>query len=112
MDKAERWGAAGAVLGIATHLALAVAQLAAFIEGFSLWFGYGAVTAILAFCFSVFIPLVGPIGTTALAMYGAVYGWDWTWWQAALLCMPFLIFALFASTLVAIWSTISGRRAY
>jgi hypothetical protein len=62
-------------------------QITAFIAGIERWLGlpwFGA--------FLLFIPAnTALIAASVVAYYGATQAWGWEWWQAALLCWPFLI---------------------
>lgn len=45
------------------------------------WLGYGSFVAVLTVMFIGWVPVIG----SALGMLGAVFVWQWEWWQAALL---------------------------
>lgn len=89
----EAAAGAGAVAFFVLQIALGIAQLFAFIEGVALYFGYGWLGSAIVFVVAAMIPF-GAIATTILAMYGAIEGWGWPWWQAALLCMPYFIISV------------------
>ncbi|MGY3581601.1 hypothetical protein ACVIGB_000327 [Bradyrhizobium sp. USDA 4341] len=72
---------------------LGLVQLAAYFEGIELWLGFGLLLGLVSFIVLGAIPL-GSIITAGVAFYGAFYGWRWYWWEAALLCFPFPLFAI------------------
>jgi len=95
--------------------ALVMAQSLAFVEGAELLMGIGWLLAILIFCVVVIFLRFATIFASAVAFYGAMYGWDWEWWQAALLCFPGLIFMFVAGgsgVVQALWLKATGRDVY
>jgi len=86
---------AGGVLYFVIWLGLAIFQLAAFVEGLDFWLGLNAFWSTLAFVLAIMIPSLGSIAIAVVGFVGATEGWRWEWWQAALLCFPFVIMSFF-----------------
>jgi hypothetical protein len=78
------------ILLLALYFALAIAQAAAFFQGMELWFGIGWILSLVIGIIVLGLPF-GSSVCTAVAFYGAYKGWQWEWWQAALLTFPFAI---------------------
>jgi len=79
-------------------------------EGLDVWFGFGTVLSIISFVIAM---ILGPIGSVAIAIIGfvgATDGWGWEWWQAALLCFPFVIVSIFAFGVTGIFSLFQRRE--
>jgi hypothetical protein len=82
------------LLALVALAAAAAALGSAFVEGARLWPGLPAWAG-----WAVFVALL-PLGrwtglpVAVLAFWGAWAGWGWAWWQAALLCVPFLALLL------------------
>jgi len=75
------------------YLALAVAQVQAFLHGMELWLGVPWALSLVIGLIGYGLPF-GPLVCSAIAFYGAYKGWQWEWWQAALLTFPSAIFNL------------------
>jgi hypothetical protein len=86
-------GAGGGVLFI-LYFALGIIQIVAFMEGLDVWFGFGALLSIITFVIVMFIGPLGSLAVAGIGFYGAWRGWQWEWWQAALLCFPFAVLGL------------------
>lgn len=84
----------GALLALA-HASLAVFQLAALYAGIEVWLDLEMLpTIVISIAIVAVSMMIGPLGSFAVlvgAFFGAMDGWDWQWWQAALLCFPFAI---------------------
>jgi len=86
-------GGAIAILWIG-YLALALFQIAAFIQGMETWWGLSTFFALIVGLIILSVVPFGSTITAIIAFYGAYKGWRWEWWQAALLCFPFAILSL------------------
>jgi len=78
------------ILIVVAYIGLGIVQLVAFMQGLDVWLGFGGVASIAIFVVAVSL---GPIGSMAIAIIGfmgATKGWGWEWWQAGLLCFPFV----------------------
>jgi hypothetical protein len=73
------------------YLALGAAQIAAYLAGIHLWLGVGTFFGLIIFFGTAALPFPGAIFDAAISFYGAYKGWNWPWWQAALLTFPFAI---------------------
>lgn len=91
----------GIFLLAAAWAVLYIAQIIAFIKGLEICFDFGWILKTISVIVYLFI-FRGAIGTFAMAIigfYGAWKGWHWEWWQAALLCLPFIFLGVFAPIL-------------
>jgi hypothetical protein len=76
------------------YVVFGVAQTGAFVAGMGAWLGLGALASMALILVLGILPL-GALATSAIAFYGAVAVWGWSWWQAALLTLPFAILGIF-----------------
>jgi hypothetical protein len=90
----EKLGGAALVVLWLAYLALGLFQIAAFMQGMETWWGLNGFVAIIIGLILLGIVPFGSIIASALAFYGAYKGWHWQWWQAALLCFPFVILSV------------------
>src|SRR5262245_53807294 len=81
---------------VALQLALLIAQAAAYFQGMELWLGFGWLASLVVGVLAAGWLPFGSLAMSAVAFYGAWRGWDWEWWQAALLTWPFAIISLAA----------------
>jgi hypothetical protein len=91
-------------------LVAAFASFFAFMDGVHLLLGWGGLASFALFVGLHLIPGIGALAASGLALYGAMYAWDWTWWQAALLVFPSLILALVAGAAAGVGGLISKLR--
>lgn len=79
---------------------LYIAQILAYIKGLEVWFGFGWILQTIGIMLVLMIrgPIFG-IAFAIIGFYGAWKGWSWQWWQATLLCLPFIVFIFFLSVL-------------
>lgn len=85
----------GAVIPV-LYFALTAVQFFAIIAGLESWVGLHWLIAVPLSLVVATIPLIG----TIVGVMGAVVGWEWLWWQAALLFFgPFLAMVALASVL-------------
>ena len=69
------------IIGFVVFFGMGIFQMAAIIAGFNVWLGWNWFLSLVIALFITYIPLVGQI----VGIMGAVKGWGWEWWQAALL---------------------------
>lgn len=77
-------------LGFLIFFGVGIFQLAAVIAGVEHWTGLSGFVAVILALLVNYIPLLGQV----LGIAGAVKGWGWEWWQAALLFFGGLLFPL------------------
>jgi hypothetical protein len=81
-------------LGVLAYFAFGFLQILAFVAGIKLWLGVGTFVAVLiGLGLGALIPL-GGVFASIIAFYGAYKGWGLQWWQAALVCAPFLVLSI------------------
>lgn len=61
---------------------------AAFWAGAGEWLGLGPVATVLAIIICTLTPGLGGLGYITVAFQGAVLGWNWPLWAAALMILP------------------------
>ena len=90
----EKLGGGAVVVLWIGYLILGLFQIAAFMQGMEIWWGLNAFFSVLVGLLVLGIIPFGSFIAAAIAFYGAYKGWRWEWWQAALLCFPFVILSL------------------
>lgn len=90
-----------------TYLALSVVQLVAFMEGLDTWLGFGNIASVAIFVVAFMLGPIGGIAIAVVGFMGATNGWGWEWWQAALLCFPFVILSFLSMGTSSILSLFS-----
>lgn len=92
--------------------AIAIVQLAGFLEGLHHLWGWSLWLTIPAWILCAMLGPLGAIGMLVFTFIGAKDGWGWAWWQALLLAAPYLIIQLFAAGAVGTVSVFGmlGRR--
>lgn len=96
---------------ILAQIAIAIAQLFAYLDGMQLYFGLGAILSFIIFVLVFFIPVLGATFVAVMTYHGARYGWQWEWYQALLLAIPGVIVSV-AILVVGGLASIFTRRAY
>jgi len=92
------------------YIGLAFVQLVAFMEGLDTWLGFGSFLSILTFVIAVFLGPLGGVAIAVVGFVGAMEGWGWEWWQAGLLCFPFLVLSFLVVGLSSIVDVLRLRR--
>jgi hypothetical protein len=83
---------------IVLYILLGIAQITAYLKGINLWLGIGTLLGLIIFFGTAWLPF-GSVIDALIGFYGAYKGWQWEWWQAALLTFPFAIVGLIISSL-------------
>lgn len=87
-----------------------VFQLQAYLQGMESYFQIGTLWSIIIGLVVMNLPL-GFIAIAALTFYGAYYGWHWELWQAVLLAVPGIVFAIAALAIGGLTTVFfAGRR--
>ena len=81
-------------------IGIGLAQWAATAAGLDVWFGWTGFFTWVAAGILAYIPIIG----TICGFCGAIYGWDWAWWQAGLLFFGTLVAMLAISTMGQVMS--------
>lgn len=114
----DRWlealGATGGIILFVAGLLLFLVQGAAFMQGLETWLGWGLLAQIIIFVLLLmFLREAATLIIAPIGFYGAMYGWGWEWWQAALVCFPSLIWfglMLTGGSVVALVTAILDKR--
>jgi hypothetical protein len=88
------------------YLIVALAQCAAFIEGMEIWFGIGSLLSFAVFIGCIAVLPFAELAIAVVGFVGATDGWDWTWWQAGLLCFPSFVLTITAAAGVGFGSLV------
>ena len=102
-------GANMQILIFIVYIAVGVLQIAAYLEGMEVWFGIGTVLALVLAIIGWSLPF-GSIAISAIAFYGARYGWHWESWKAILLAAPGVIFGILVATTGGIVALVGAAR--
>lgn len=93
--------------------AIAIVQVAGFLEGLNHLWGWSLWLAIPAWVLCAMLGPLGAVGMLIFTFIGAKDGWGWAWWQALLLAAPYLIIQLFAAGTagtIGLFGTLGHRR--
>ena len=94
--------------------ALLLVTVPAYFAGTSAWFGWGfGLSVVVLIALSLFLGELGFTAVCIIAFYGMWRGWNWEWWQAALVAFPGLVMTLAAMVgggLVSIIGRYSNRQ--
>ena len=93
------------------YLALGIVQLFAFMEGLDVWLGLGFWLSVVAFVIVFMLGSFGGLIVAVVGFFGAMEGWGWEWWQAALLSFPFAILGFLAMGVSTVGALFQGHVA-
>ena len=82
-----------------------MAQLAAIYSLFYNYIGWNLIVSVIVGFILSCVPVVGPVCGIA----GAMYAWEWAWWQSVLLFAWYPIFALFIGLVFGVGSPLVLR---
>jgi hypothetical protein len=89
IDSLQQVLGSGAGLAVAAAVVIyTVVVFAAFTEGLIAWFDAPVWACVLAVPLIFFLYPWSALPVLVVAFKGAMDGWDFTWWQAGLLCFP------------------------
>jgi hypothetical protein len=78
------------IVGVLLLSAIAICQIAALTAGLEFWLELHRIAAVPLAIIVAAIPGLGQAG----AFLGAMWAWDWTWWQAGLVVVSPLVVIL------------------
>lgn len=96
-------------LYVVLMMVMLVLQVAAFMAGIEVWFGWTVWGGIGSLALCLLLGTPGVLACGVVAYVGATAAWGLTWWQAVLMIFPGFVLAVTATGFAGAWELIERR---